>query len=150
VKDQAGNALASTFTLSPGFTTSAAPTAPTVTASTPADSSTGIVQAIHPTVTFSTSMDPTSITGTTVKLLDPSGAAVAQASGSPSLDATGRIATIAPAADLQENTLYRISVSGAKDQSGLAMTQVFIYNPGFRTVNLPPSTVTSLRRTDKH
>ena len=60
-KDSAGNALASAYTHSTGFTTSSTPdtTAPTVSTS-PSDSATSVSSTIA--VTFSEAMDTTSVT----------------------------------------------------------------------------------------
>jgi hypothetical protein len=145
VKDVAGNPLAATFTMSPGFTTIAVDTPPAVTGTNPADGATGVARNVRPSVTFSEQVDPASIGSASVRLLGPGAIAVSQAAGSPSLDATGRIATIVPAQDLAYDTLYQIQVvglsGGVKDLQGAGMTSTFQHSIGFRTVAPPPPPV---------
>src|SRR5207247_54739 len=78
-----------------------------------------------------------SIGATPVRLLGPGGAAIAQAAGSPSLDGTGTVATITPAAALAYTTSYQIQVvggaSGVKDAAGNAMAATYQQTTGFRT-----------------
>ena len=129
--------------------------APTVTGTTPAAGATNVAVTVRPTVTFSERMDPASITSSTVRLLDSSGVAVAQAAGSPSLSADGLTATITPASNLGYVRTYRVNAiggaSGVKDTTGRAMASDFTQSPGFTTVTAPdttPPTVSSTNPTD--
>lgn len=153
-KDQSGKALAADWTQSPGFTTAAAPdtTAPTVSSSSPADGSTNVAVSVKPFVTFSEAMSAGSITSSTVRLLDPAGNPVAQAAGSPALSSDHKTATITPAANLKETTVYKLQVvggsSGAKDEAGNPLASTWTQSTGFTTQNLPPGLVNNNRRTD--
>ncbi len=139
VKDTAGNAMASTYTMSPGFVTAASSdtTAPTVSSTNPANTATGIAVSVKPTVTFSEAMMASTVTATNVKLLDSAGVAVTQAAGSPSLSSDGRTATISPAASLKTSSTYRIQVlggsTGVKDTAGNALATTYTQSPGFTT-----------------
>ena len=153
-RDAQGTALATTFMMSAGFTTAAVPTTPpTVTSTAPADGATGVPAGTQPTITFSEPMLASSVTAATVQLLGPDGSPVPQAAGSPSLDATGSVATIVPAAPLTQGTTYRLrtvgGVSGVKDLASTTMTTTFTQATGF-TVKSPPGQVTGLRRKDRH
>jgi hypothetical protein len=112
--------------------------APTVASTTPTDGATGVSIAVAPTVTFSEAMLPGSITTTTVRLLDNTGAAVAQGAGSPSLSANGLVATITPAANLTQGVTYKLQVvggaSGVKDLGNHAMATTMTQATGFGTV----------------
>ncbi len=118
------------------FTVSQA-VAPTVSSTDPADGATGVSTSVRPTVTFSEAMLASSITSTTVKLLDPQGNPVAQASGSPSLSADGRTATISPAAELAADRTYKIQVvggsTGVRDLANNPMASTYTHATGFRT-----------------
>ncbi len=109
-------------------------TPPTVSSTNPAAGATGVVASVRPTVTFSESMSASSITTSTVRLIDvASGSAVAQSSGSPSL--AGAVATITPGVALGAGKQYRIEVSGgtsgAKDLAGNALAQNYTQSPPF-------------------
>lgn len=154
VKDALGKTMTSTWDQVPGFTTGAGAdtTAPTVSSTNPADGATNVLISVKPTITFSEAMDSASITSTTVRLLDSTGAAVPQAAGSPVLSADGKTATITPAASLKENSTYKLQVvggaSGAKDRAGNPLASTYTQATGFRSENLPPGTPTNNRRTD--
>ena len=111
--------------------------APTVVSTTPADAATGISVAVAPTVTFSEAMLASSITATNVKLLDDTGAAVAQAAGSPSLSGNGLIATITPAASLTQGKTYKIQIvgggAGVLDLANHGMASTVTQVTGFGT-----------------
>lgn len=121
-----------------GLFTVQAAAAPTVQSTNPTDGATGISISVQPTVTFSEAMLASSITATTVRLLDDTGAAVAQAAGSPSLSANGLTATIAPSANLQQGKTYKIQVvggaTGVKDLANNPMAATFTQTTGFSTV----------------
>jgi hypothetical protein len=125
VRDAAGNAMANTAT-SP-FTTAPAPdtTPPTVTGATPNNGSTNVSTSATASVTFSEAMNASTITSSTVRLLDGG----TQVSASVSYNATSRTATITPTAALNNSRTYTISVlggaSGVKDVAGNALAQTF-------------------------
>jgi hypothetical protein len=112
-----------------------AATAPAVASTTPLDAAGGVSVAVKPTVTFSEEMLPSSITATTVRLLDDTGAAVAQAAGSPSLSGNGLTVTLTPAANLTQGKTYRIQVaSGVLDLANHGMASTMTQAAGFSTV----------------
>jgi hypothetical protein len=110
---------------------------PTVSSTTPSNGASGVSVAVKPTVTFSEAMSPSSITATTVRLLDDTGATVAQAAGSPSLSGNGLTATITPAVNLTQGETYRIQVvsgaSGVLDLANHGMTATMTQATGFST-----------------
>ncbi len=116
------------------FTVQAA-VAPQVSSTAPADGATNVAPSVKPAVTFSEAMLAASISAGTVRLLDASGSAVAQAAGSPSLSTDGRVATITPAAALADGRTYRIEVvggaSGVKDLANNAMASTYRQGTGF-------------------
>jgi hypothetical protein len=112
-KDLAGNAMAAAKTWS--FTTGAA--APTVTSTDPLNGSVNVATNKSISATFSGTMDPATINGTTFTLQGPGGAAIAGA-----VSYAGTTATFKPAAVLANSTLYTATVTtGAKDLSGKAI-----------------------------
>jgi hypothetical protein len=128
-------------------------TPPVVSSTNPPDGATNVPTATPPAVTFSEAVGASSVTASTVVLLASDGTPVAQAAGSPSLDATGTMATIVPAAPLTPGATYRLRViggaSGVKDVSGTAMVATFTQATGF-TLKSAPGKVTNLRRKDRH
>src|SRR6185503_7366648 len=100
--------------------------------------------AVRPTVTFSEAMGASSVTIATVRLLGPGGTPVAQAAGSPSLDASGTVVTITLAASLASSTTYQVQVvggaSGVKDAAGNALAATYQQATGFRTAEPPDTT----------
>ncbi|WP_309894612.1 ice-binding family protein [Archangium sp.] len=97
-------------------TDAAAP--PTVTSNTPLNLATYISINSRPTVTFSTAMDPATVTAQTFTL--KVGAAAVQ--GSVSFDSATKTATFRPDAPLALNTRYTATITtGAKDPAGLAL-----------------------------
>jgi Bacterial Ig-like domain len=94
-------------------------TAPTVTAVSPEDKATGAAVTTNVTGTFSEAMDTTTINATTVTLKNATGAAV---SAAVTYDATSRVVTLNPNADLAASTTYTASIStGVKDANGNAL-----------------------------
>lgn len=117
VKDAAGNAMVADKVWS--FTTGNAPdtTAPTVSATLPADVSTNVAVNSNITATFSEAMDPVTITATNVTLKQSS-TVVAGVVSSPSTTT----ATFNPTNNLAPNTSYTATVStGVKDLAGNAL-----------------------------
>ncbi len=111
--------------------------APTVASTTPTDGAAAASVAVHPTVTFSEAMLPSSITATNVKVLDDTGTAVAQAGGSPTLSANGLTATITPAANLAQGQTYKLQVvggaAGVVDLANHGMASTMTQVTGFTT-----------------
>lgn len=133
-----------------GFTVSAN-AAPTVSSTSPVAGATGVAVNVWPTVVFSETMGAASITPSTVRLIDASGAAVAQAAGSPTLGADLKTVTIKPAANLGYSKTYRIAVtggsSGVKDATGVAMSADWTQTPGFTTGSAPDTTAPTVSST---
>jgi PKD repeat protein len=88
------------------FGTSAAPT---VVSRTPANGATGISQTTSVTVTFSEAVDPTTVNGTTIQLLDPSNNLVA---ATINYYASTDTATLTPSSSLAMSTTYTVVVDG--------------------------------------
>ena len=112
--------------------------APAIASTTPADGATQVASTVQPTVTFSEAVLPASVQAATVRLLDESGAPVAQASGFPSLSSDGKTATIKPAAALPVGQTYRIQViggaTGVLDLAGLGLAANYVQSTGFTTL----------------
>ena len=109
--------------------------APMVAGSSPSPGATDVALDVKPSIAFSEVVDPTSVTALTVRLLDASGAPVAQASGSPSV--SGAEVTVVPAAPLHAGTEYRIEVTGGPngvtDRTGLPLATTWRLEPAFTT-----------------
>jgi hypothetical protein len=84
-------------------------TPPTVTSVTPADGASGVSTGTAITVQFSEALDPTTVTSSTIQLLNSSGSAVA---ASVSYNASTFTATLTPSAALSTNSNYKILVHG--------------------------------------
>jgi len=117
VTDIGGNPLANQFTST--FTTAqpADVTRPTVVATAPRDSATGVATNTVVTATFNEPMDPTSINSSTVRLTaQGGGAAVA---GMVSYNPGTNTATFTPLTPLANFTTYTLTVTtGVKDVTG--------------------------------
>ena len=121
-KDLTGTALAANFTWN--FTTGLAANVvgPTITLTNPASAATNVFIDTTVSATFSTAMDPTTITNATFTLA-VAGVGGASVSGTVSYDSASQIATFTPSANLTANTQYTATVSNmAKDLSGNALT----------------------------
>jgi hypothetical protein len=127
-----------TFGTYPSALTVQAAVAPMVAVTAPLNGATQVPTSVQPAVTFSEPMLPSTISATTVQLVDASGAAVAQASGSPTLSSDGRTATLRPAAVLSEGQTYRLRVvggtTGVLDLAGLPLASTFLQGTGFSTI----------------
>ncbi|MBZ5637652.1 MAG: fibronectin type III domain-containing protein [Acidobacteriia bacterium] len=133
-----------------GLFTVQAATIPTVSSTSPANGATGVSVSVHPTVTFSEAMLASSVTSSTVRILDGQGAAVAQAAGSPSLSGDGLTATVVPAANLTMGATYKIQVvggaSGVLDLANHSMTSTYNQATGFSTTpDTAPPTISSVQ-----
>ena len=147
--DLAGNALAgggsapNPWTFTTGATSTAS--APTVTSTVPADTATGvgINQAIN--ATFSTGMDPATITTATFTLAGPGTTTVV--TGTVTYNVASNVATFTPAANLAASALFTATVTtGAKDLAGnpLAANKVWTFTTGTATVGQAPVNLRSL------
>ncbi|WP_411374071.1 Ig-like domain-containing protein [Arthrobacter sp. MPF02] len=120
VKDLAGNTLAAnkawTFTTASAGTTDT--TAPTVTATSPADKATDVVVGTNVTGTFSEAMDAATITSSTFTLAS----GTTTVSAAVTYDSTNKVATLNPGADLAAGTTYTATIKGGtggvKDLAG--------------------------------
>ncbi|HEY7313483.1 MAG TPA: Ig-like domain-containing protein, partial [Gemmataceae bacterium] len=128
IKDTAGNALAANFSSS--FSTAAAvdTTPPTVTSVTPANSATGVSTGSAVTVQFSEALNATTLSSSTIQLLNASGTAMA---ASVTYNASTDTATLTPSSALSAGSTYTISVHGGttgaviKDVAGNALAANF-------------------------
>ncbi len=147
--DLAGNALAgggsapNPWTFTTGTTSTAS--APTVTSTVPADTATGVGvnQAIN--ATFSTAMDPATITTGTFTLVGPG--TTTFVTGTVTYNAASNIATFTPAANLAASALFTATVTtGARDLAGnpLAANKVWTFTTGTATVGQAPVNLRSL------
>jgi hypothetical protein len=132
-KDLAGNTLASNFVWD--FTTSAVSntSAPTVTSTAPLDMATNVNKNQTVNATFSTGMDPATISTITFTLAGPGTTSVP---GTVTCNSGCTIATFTPTANLTASAVYTATVTtGAKDLSGnaLAANKVWTFTAGATT-----------------
>jgi len=108
-------------------------TSPSVLATSPADGAGDVSARVRPTLTFSEPVDPTSVTVSTVRLLDEAGNAVSQIAGSPQV--AGETVTIFPASPLTGDATYRLEAkggsAGVRDLAGNVLASDFIQTTGF-------------------
>jgi hypothetical protein len=133
-----GAALANPVSWS--FTTSDASSGPpTVVDRAPAAGATGVAVGAGVTATFSTAMDPTSITTSSFTLAGPSG----NVAGTVTYDSTTKTATMSPAAALSYSTTYTATVAGtvhASDGTPLGSPATWTFTTAAPP---PPPTVTA-------
>jgi len=139
VKDLAGNALAVSKTWS--FTTGTATdtTAPTVSSFVPANNATGVAISGNIAVTFSETMNPSTITTSTLTLKQ--GTTVVPGA----VSYTGKTATFNPTSNLAASTLYTVTVTtGVKDlaDNALFASKTWNFTTG-TTADITAPTVTS-------
>ena len=137
-KDLAGNALASNFVWTFTTATTSNTSAPTVTSTVPAANATGV--GINQTInaTFSTDMDPATISTVTFTLAGPGTTSV---TGTVTCNAACNVATFTPTANLTANAQFTATVTtGAKDLSGnaLATNDVWTFMTGATTTGPGP------------
>jgi hypothetical protein len=125
-RDLAGNALATDFGWS--FTTGATldTTAPTVSATVPANAATAVP--INQTInaTFSEAMDPLTISTASLRLIGPGGTAV---TGTVDYDVSSKIATLNPVSNLAPTAVYTATITiGARDLAGNALAANFAWS----------------------
>jgi hypothetical protein len=121
VKDPVGNALEQDYSWS--FTTEGAP--PTVVGYTPTQT-TGVPRNIRPTVTFSSNMDPSTITATNIKfeVYDTKRSRWVSVAHTVSYDATSKTAMVIPGSTLAASKNYRVTVTtNVKSRVGVALDQ---------------------------
>jgi len=132
VKDLAGNALASNYTLS--FTTESFLdlTPPQVTSISPANNATAVSANATIQVLFNEDMQPASISTTSIELRDNAATLIP---ATVSYNTTTRTATLTPSAHLGYLAVYNVKVksgsSGVKDDAGNALSSD--YNSSFTT-----------------
>ena len=104
-------------------------TPPTVTSVNPVAGATNVSAGISVTAVFSESLNPQSVSATTVTLRNPSNALVP---GSVTYDAANRRAALVPSAQLAANATYTARVlggaSGVKDPAGNALSADFAWS----------------------
>ena len=111
---------------------------PTVTSTAPGTSETDVSVGTFPRATFSRSMDPSTINGTTVALSAPSGRVPA----SVSFDGPTRTVTITPNAPLAFSTVYSVSLgSSIKSADGAPLGTAYTWQ--FTTQAPPPPDVSA-------
>jgi len=136
-QDLAGNSLASPFTSS--FTT-ADVTPPGVVSTSPVNGAVNVLVNSAVTVTFSESMNASTINGSTITLRVT--ATSAPVSGTVSYSAATNTATFTPTASLSGSTGYTLAVTtGAKDLAGNSLASPF--TSSFTTADITPPTVLS-------
>jgi type VII secretion-associated serine protease mycosin len=102
----------------------------------------GFPLAGKPSVTFERDLDPATVTTSTVSLLDgKTGAVVTSAID---YDPATKTVTLTPAAALQDNTPYRISVGAVQEAGGGTFSGFSTY---FRTVDVAPAPATGFDAT---
>jgi len=132
-KDLSGNALVAGAVPNPwNFTTGAGPsgTAPTITLTSPANADTNVVLNKTVSATFSTAMNPVTITAPGTFTLVVAGAGGAVVAGNVSYNSANHIATFTPAANLAATTQYQATITtAAKDLAGNALAAGAVPNP---------------------
>ena len=121
VSDLAGNHL--TREVRAFFNTSDL-TPPRVESVNPQGGAEGVALDSSVTVGFSEPLDP-ALDPATVFALAPEAAPGQPLAGSATLDAARRVLTFDPATDLEENTVYRVSVTGLRDAAGNTQAPAF-------------------------
>jgi hypothetical protein len=139
-KDMAGNALAAQYVWSFKTATVVDVTAPTVLSVVPAVASTGASTTIKASVTFSETMNPTTLSTTTFSLKQGSTAVAG------SVVCSGSTATFTPSAALLPSMVYTGTVTtGVKDAAGNALAANYTWS--FTTAaiaDITPPTIVSV------
>jgi Ice-binding-like/Bacterial Ig-like domain len=132
-KDLSANALGAGAVPNPwNFTTGTGPntTAPTITLTSPTNVATGVVLNKTVSATFSTAIDPVTITAPGTFTLTVAGVNGAAVTGTVTYDSQTNIATFTPSANLTASTQYTAKVSNAaKDLTGNALAAGLVPNP---------------------
>ena len=127
-KDLTGIPMAANFVWT--FTTGVAANlvAPTITSTNPANGASSVFIDTSVSATFSTAMDPTTISNATFSVAVTAGGA--PVNGTVAYDSASQIATFTPSANLAPNTQYTATVSSAvKDLTGTALGAGVAPNP---------------------
>jgi hypothetical protein len=106
-------------------------TAPRVVSNTPLDRDVNVPIDTHPTATFSKDMDSATINAGTFKLLDQVTLQQVPPSDPDGVhyDEPTKVATFAPAADLQNGRIYEATItSGVKDKAGNTLAQDHVWH----------------------
>jgi hypothetical protein len=130
-------------------TTSGDSTPPTVATTSPANGATGVAVGANILATFSEPMTPTSITTSTFELRDQDNVVVPAAV---SYNATSRVATLNPTANLASGRNYTATVrsgpTGVKDLSGNPMAADFVWFFKTSGTDSTPPSVTAFTPAD--
>jgi hypothetical protein len=122
-KDITGNILANNYVWSFTTGTLADVIAPTVISTVPANAATGVAFNTKVSATFSKSMDPSTVTGTTFTLKQGTTAV------SGLVTYGGTTATFSPAANLLPNSVYTATITtGAKDLAGNVLVSDYVWS----------------------
>jgi hypothetical protein len=133
-----GTPLAAQTTWS--FSTAAPSTVPAVTGTSPAASATGVSTTLPVSATFSTSLDPSTVTGTTFSLTTAGGATVPATVG---YDDVTKTATLTPSAALTGGATYTATITtGVKSTTNTPMAATKTWS--FTTSGCPCSTMSDL------
>jgi Ice-binding-like/Bacterial Ig-like domain len=128
-KDLTGVAMAANFVWSFTAGVAANAVAPTITATSPAAAAVSVPIDKTISATFSTAMDPATITNTTLTVAVAGGGG-AFVNGTVSYDPASHIATFSPSINLAANTKYTAAISNlVKDLSGNALAAGAAPNP---------------------
>lgn len=125
-RDLANNALLVARTWS--FTTGVAldTAAPSVTATNPTSAAMNVPTNKKVNATWSESLDPSTVTTLSYRLVGPGGVSVV---GTVAYEASDRITTFVPAADLATNTLYTATLTTAvRDLAGVALLNDYTWS----------------------
>jgi Domain of unknown function (DUF4082)/Bacterial Ig-like domain len=104
------------------YSQTAASTPPTVTSATPASGATGVAVSVAPTATFSQAVVPSTVSFT---MKNAGGTTVP---GSVSFNAGNTVATFTPTSSLSASSGYTVTVAGAQNASGQAMSSPFTWS----------------------
>jgi len=125
--------MAALFTVQPGA-------APGVQETNPADGVAGVSTNVHPSAQFDEPILATSVSASTVRLVDQADQPVAQAAGSPALSGDGTTVTMVPESPLTPGDTYRIQLvggaSGLRDLAGHPMTSTYTQTDGFTVASV--------------
>ena len=136
-QDVAGDALAANYNWS--FKTGPASPTPTVIATNPVNTATGVPINQAASATFSEAINPATVTTSTFEISGPGGVAVA---GTVTYAAPGSVATFTPSVPLAPSTLFTATITtGVMDLSGnaLATNYVWTFTTGAAPDTTPPA-----------
>jgi len=120
------------------------PAAPTVTAVTPTNASTGVAIASTVTATFSEAMTASTITSSTFTLTPQGGSAIV---ATVAYSSSNNVATLTPNASLAYNTMYTATITtGVTSSLGAALAANYTWT--FVTATAPVPTVTAVTPTN--